>query len=110
MTVQPSPNEFETVAEAEVDSRGRVSLGRAGAQPGRRYRVQRNIDGVLLLIPVISFPEREAIVWENPELAAVIREGLVAAERGNTEDLGSFGKYLDEDGDGGDGARGDAGE
>ena len=39
--------EFETVAEAEVDSRGRVSLGRAGAEPGRRYRVERNVDGVL---------------------------------------------------------------
>ncbi len=27
------PEEFETVAEAEVDSRGRVSLGRAGPNP-----------------------------------------------------------------------------
>lgn len=88
--------EFETVAEAEVDSRGRVSLGRAGAEPGRRYRVERNVDGVLLLIPVVSIPEREMIVWRNPELAAEIREGLEAAERGETEDLGSFEKYLDD--------------
>jgi hypothetical protein len=91
--------EFETVAEAEVDSRGRVSLGRAGAEPGRRYRVERNVDGVLLLIPVVSIPEREMIVWRNPELAAEIREGLEAAERGETEDLGSFEKYLDDNQD-----------
>jgi hypothetical protein len=91
--------EFETVAEAEVDSRGRVSLGRAGAEPGRRYRVERNVDGVLLLIPVVSIPEREMIVWRNPELAADIREGLEAAERGETEDLGSFEQYLDDDQD-----------
>ena len=74
--------EFETVAEAEVDSRGRVSLGRAGAEPGRRYRVERNVDGVLLLIPVVSIPEREMVVWRNPDLMVEIREGLEAAERG----------------------------
>jgi hypothetical protein len=89
--------EFETVAEAEVDSRGRVSLGRAGAEPGRRYRVERNVDGVLLLIPVVSIPEREMVVWHNPELAAEIREGLTASERGETEDLGSFEQYLDDE-------------
>jgi hypothetical protein len=89
--------EFETVAEAEVDSRGRVSLGRAGAEPGRRYRVERNVDGVLLLIPVVSIPEREMVVWRNPDLMVEIREGLEAAERGETEDLGSFQQYLDVD-------------
>jgi predicted RNA binding protein YcfA (HicA-like mRNA interferase family) len=40
----------------EVDSRGRVSLGRAGAEPARRYRVARDIDGVLLLTPVVCIP------------------------------------------------------
>jgi len=89
--------EFETVAEAEVDSRGRVSHGRAGAEPGRRYRVERNVDGVLLLIPVVSIPEREMVVWRNPDLMVEIREGLEAAERGETEDLGSFQQYLDVD-------------
>ncbi len=87
-------HEFETVAEAEVDSRGRVSLGRAGAEPGRRYRVERNVDGVLLLIPVVSIPEREMVVWRNPELAAEIRKGLAEADEGKTEELGSFREYL----------------
>lgn len=91
--------EFETVAEARVDSRGRVSLGEAGAKPGRRYRVERNVDGVLILIPVVSIPEREMIVWQNPDLAAEIREGLAAAERGETIDRGSFQQYLDDNRD-----------
>lgn len=103
MTAQPvlkyEHNEFETVAEAEVDSRGRVSLGRAGAEPGRRYRVERNVDGVLLLIPVVSIPEREMVVWRNPELAAEIRKGLAEADTGETRDLGSFREYLDDGGD-----------
>jgi len=88
--------EFETVAEAEVDSRGRVSLGKAGAEPGRRYRVERNIDGVLILIPVVSIPEREMIVWRNPELAASIRQGVAEAEAGQTQDRGSFADYADD--------------
>jgi hypothetical protein len=91
------PEEFETVAEVEVDSRGRVSLGRAGAEPGRRYRVEHNVDGVLLLIPVVSIPEREMIVWRSPELAAAIREGITEAADGGTVDLGSFAQYAGED-------------
>jgi|ERR1039457_4757501 hypothetical protein len=88
--------EFETVAEAEVDSRGRVSLGKAGAEPGRRYRVERNIDGVLILIPVVSIPEREMVVWRNPELAASIRQGISEAEAGQTTDRGSFEQYAED--------------
>jgi hypothetical protein len=90
-------DQFETIAEVEVDSRGRVSLGRVGAEPGRRYRVEHNIDGVLLLIPVVSIPEREMIVWRDPELAGAIREGLAEAERGDTADLGSFAGYADDE-------------
>ncbi len=90
--------QFETVAEVEVDSRGRVSLGKAGAEPGRRYRVEQRVDGVLLLIPVVSIPEREMTIWRNPELAAEIRQGLVQADSGQTVDLGSFEQYdTDED-------------
>lgn len=98
-SVQYEPAEFETVAETEVDSRGRVSLGKAGAEPGRRYRVHRNIDGVLILIPVVSIPEREMIVWRNPELAAEIRESLRATKRGEAVDLGDFEQYLDDETD-----------
>jgi hypothetical protein len=77
--------EFETVAEARVDSRGRISLGDAGATP-----VERNVDGVLLLIPVVSIPEREMIVWKNPELARSILEGIDQAETGQTVERPGF--------------------
>jgi hypothetical protein len=74
-----------------------VSLGKAGAEPGRRYRVEQRIDGVLLLIPVVSIPEREMIVWRNPQLASEIPEALDEAERGETVDLGSFDQHDDEE-------------
>jgi hypothetical protein len=89
--------EFETVAEAEVDSRGRVSLGKAGAEPGRRYRVEKNLDGVLILIPVVSIPEREMIIWRQPEVAASVRRGLEQADAGEVVDLGSFAGFEDDD-------------
>jgi hypothetical protein len=95
-SLQYEPEDFETVAEAEVDSRGRVSLGKAGAEPGRRYRVERNIDGVLILIPVVSIPEREMVVWRNPELAAAVRQGIAEAEAGQTTDRGSFAQYAED--------------
>lgn len=89
--------EFEVVAETEVDARGRVSLGRAGAKPGRRYRIESNVDGVLVLTPVVSIPEREMAVWRDPELAASIRKAYEEAEQGKTVDLGDFSQYLAED-------------
>ena len=76
MNATDDPEGYETVTETEVDSRGRVSLGRAGATPGRRYRVQTRPDGAILLIPVVSIPERELSVWTDPDLAARIRKGI----------------------------------
>ena len=87
------PVPFEIVTEAEVDSRGRVSLGRASAEPGGRYRVARNIDGVLLLTPVVSIPARELIVGEVPALAKRIRTGIEETQAGHTVDLGDFSGY-----------------
>ena len=50
----------------------------------------RDIDGVPLLTPVVSIPERELIVWENPALAERIRTGITEAHAGPTVDLGDF--------------------
>ncbi len=85
--------EFEVVAETEADIRGRLSLGRAGAKPGRRYRVATNDEGVLLLTPVISILERELPVWEDAELAARVRKGISEAHAGTTINLGDFSSY-----------------
>lgn len=91
--------EFEAIAEAEADSRGRVTIARAGAKPGRRYRVYANADGLVVLEPVVSIPEREMLVWETPALAEQIRSGVAEAEVGETTDLGSFAQFLNKDDD-----------
>ena len=44
------------VCEVEVDSRRRVSLGRAGKKEHTRYRVEEDDMGVLTLTPLITVP------------------------------------------------------
>lgn len=90
---------FEVVGESEADGRGRLALGRAGARPGRRYQVRADDDGVIVLMPVVSIPEREMLVWEDPRLAEQIRKAVDDAENGQTVDLGDFSRYVDEDED-----------
>ena len=87
------PAGFQSVSEAEVDSRGRVSIARAGAEPGTRYRISRRADGEILLTPVVSVPRREMLVWENPDLAQTILAGIAEARCGGTADLGDFTSY-----------------
>jgi len=88
---------FDIVGESEADGRGRVALGRAGARPGRRYQVRSDDDGVIVLTPVVSIPEREMLVWENPQLAEQVRNALVDVESGRSVDLGDFAQYADVD-------------
>lgn len=96
MGVQKS-EEYEVVAEVEVDPRGRLSLGRAGATPGRRYRVEATVDGVLRLTPVVSIPERELRLWTDPALQKLILQGMEQARDGKTRDLGDFTRYLEDE-------------
>ncbi len=88
---------FDVVGESEADGRGRVSLGRAGARPGRRYQVRADDDGVIILTPVVSIPEREMLVWENPQLAEQVRAAVADAEASRTVDLGDFTQYAADD-------------
>ena len=90
---------FDIVGESEADARGRVALGRAGARPGRRYQVRSDDDGVIVLTPVVSIPEREMLVWEDPQLAERVRTAVGDVESGRGVDLGDFSQYADVDED-----------
>lgn len=82
--------------ETETDSRGRVSLGRAGAGPGTRYRVDSLPDGEIRLLPVVSVPQREMPLLQDPALAQRVTTALDDAREGRTRDLGDFARYADE--------------
>lgn len=88
--------DFVRVAEVEVDSRRRISLGRVGRPEHKRYIVEQSADGEIRLIPARTIPAREAMVWENPDLLASLRQGIEEAALGKLEDHGDFKRFLDE--------------
>lgn len=67
--------------EVEVDTRGRVSIGKL-AKGRTRYRLTELEDGELLLTPVVSISERELALLRNPAQAHRLRGAIEEAEAG----------------------------
>ncbi|MGB4863480.1 MAG: hypothetical protein WBO97_13570 [Tepidiformaceae bacterium] len=88
--------QFRQVTETVVDSRRRISLGKAGVASETRYSVSVSDDGDILLTPLATIPARERFLWERPELLASVRRGMAQAASGDLHDLGSFSQYLDD--------------
>ena len=88
---------FKSVGEALADERGRLPMAKTGVRKDDRYAVAVNDDGQILLTPLVSIPRRELIVWENQMLRESLARGLAEAAVGETESLGSFAQYADED-------------
>ena len=88
---------FKSVGEALADERGRLPMAKTGVRKDDRYAVAVNDDGQILLTPLVSIPRRELIVWENQMLRESLARGLAEAAAGETENLGSFAQYADED-------------
>ena len=68
--------QFHRVAETVVDSRRRVSLGKAGVHEETRYEVSVSDDGDILLTPLATIPARERLIWERPDIMASIDQGF----------------------------------
>lgn len=75
------------------DSRGRLTLGQVAR--AKSYRVMVNDAGQILLDPVVSIPERELWLWQNPDALASVNLGIQHSAAGKTHDLGSFAQYAD---------------
>lgn len=99
---------FKRVAQADLDSRRRVSLGKVGRPEHTRYEILENALGEILLVPLVSVPAREMIVWENAQVRSSLVRGMEQAAQGKVVDLGGFAQYADEDGDSGEAHRGGA--
>ncbi len=102
-------DEFEFVGEGGIDERKRLSLAKALGPLKQRlggagvslealhFRVYVNPAGQVLLDPAVSVPVREMWLYRNPTALAKVREGLAQAAEGKLRDLGSFGKYADDE-------------
>ena len=86
--------DFRVVKEVtQSDSRGRLTLGQV--VKGKSYRVMINNEGQILLDPVVSIPERELWLWQNPDALASVKRGIEQASTEQGRDLGDFSQYAD---------------
>lgn len=91
--------EFEEVAEARVDSKHRIALGRTVPGQVRSFRVYRNAHGQVILDPMVSIPAYETWLFKNKRASVLVREGLEDARRGRLvkakEDFSKYAKSKD---------------
>lgn len=87
--------DFEEVAEAKVDAKRRVALGRITAQKISGYRIYRNSVGQIILDPMVTIPAHEAWLFKNPEAARLVKQGLADARKGRVvKTKEDYTKYL----------------
>lgn len=95
LTSSPSTDKsFRELKDAvQTDNRGRLTIGQEAK--AKKYRVLVNDMGQILLDPVISIPERELWLWQNPAACGSLERGLQQAASREVHDLGSFAQYAD---------------
>jgi hypothetical protein len=70
---------------AQSDARGRVTLGLIAKD--KRFSVAFSQTGEILLTPVVTIPEREAWLYNNPAALAQVDRGIADAEAGRLVSL-----------------------
>lgn len=91
-----SPGKIETNSgtqkkTSKSDSKGRVVLGPQYAN--KMFRVSEQPDGNLLLEPVVTVHEREIWFYKNPEVQAMVQEGIRQSRESKGKYLGSFAAF-----------------
>ena len=74
--------EFEEMTEARVDSKRRLTLGRAVPSQVRSFKVYRNAHGQVILDPMVSIPAHEAWLFKNKRASGLVQRGLEDAKKG----------------------------
>ena len=87
--------DFEEVAEAKVDAKCRVALGKILAQSVSSYRIYRNSFGQIILDPMVTIPAHEAWLFKNKDATRLVKQGLADARKGRiVKAKEDFTKYL----------------
>ncbi len=87
--------DFEEVAEAKVDAKRRVALGRVVVQQISSYRIYRNECGQIILDPMVTIPAHEAWLFKNTKAARLLKQGLADARKGRVvKAKENYTKYL----------------
>lgn len=77
-----SDDEFTEVTDLRTDNKKRITLGKIISEPISGYRVYRNLQGQLLLDPLVTLPAREAWLYDNPERIGAVKRGIQDAAQG----------------------------
>lgn len=86
--------EFESVSEARIDAKHRVTLGKVAGLV-TSFKVYRNAHGQMILDPMVSIPAHEAWVFRNTRAAKLVQEGLEdAKQRRLVKAREDFSKYV----------------
>lgn len=79
--------EFEVMKDfVKADERGRLVLGET--IKNQQFRVLRNEEGEMRLIPVVTIPAREVWLYRNSEAMASVMRGLDQARAGKVTKKG----------------------
>ena len=90
--------EFEEVAEAKVDAKRRVALGRILPHQVSSYRIYRNRVGQIILDPLVTIPAHEAWLFRNPDATRLVKAGLADARKGRVAKAKEdYSKYVHDD-------------
>ena len=76
----------------QPDSAGRIIIGRQYRD--KQFAVEELPNGDILLQPVVIRHEREAWLYENPEVMAALDRALEQSANGEGQYIGSFAQHL----------------
>ena len=90
--------DFQEVAEARVDAKHRVALGKALGLRVSSYRIYRNKVGQIILDPLVTVPAYEAWLFKNKKAMQRVQEGLADVRKGRVvKAKEDYRKHLDAD-------------
>lgn len=80
--------DFKEIGSKTIDSRNRLFLGAFIKSLGTtRVKVYANLQGLILVRPMVEIPASEAWLFKNKKALASVRQGLEEAAEGNVSKL-----------------------
>lgn len=83
---------FHEVAEARLDAKRRISLGKIG-HAARHYKIYENALGQIILDPLVAVPASELWLYKDKKALSQVRKGLAQAAEGKVVRRSSYAKH-----------------
>lgn len=87
-------SDFEEIAQARMDSKHRIALGKSIPSQVTGFKVYRNAHGQVILDPMVSIPAHETWLFKNKRASQMVQKGLADAKQGRlVKPKEDFSKY-----------------